>query len=408
VIPLFGDFAAGFASGFSGGMINEVYENYSGKAIEPQDGILHNTGWIAGLSASILSGAKFATWAKTGVGAYRWAGIAGTTADVFSEVYGYARTTQNVYYAAKDGWQWEDNWNLLGYVPLAVRGASRFIAGAKAAKAPKAESADINLRNLEQTNVKAGEVPDAGNGGTSPGKTNCFVAGTEILTPEGFKNIEDIQIGDWVISDDPTTPGEIEAKQVLQTFVRQTETLIDLYVDGEVISTTREHPFWTPDKGWLAAEDLKVGSLLQMEDGRIVDIDQIEERKGLFSVYNFHVEDFHTYYVSELGILVHNTSPRRKSNFPDDQDLDPGDYDQNLDELQAPSPENTGNRGRFQTGEDTERQLQEIEAAKQKLDQGKGRKGGQIIDSTDKSRQRAQNQRNKIKNLDDAYDQYDK
>jgi hypothetical protein len=71
-----------------------------------------------------------------------------------------------------------------------------------------------------------------------------------------------------VLADDPTTPGEVEYKQVLETFVRETDTLIDLYVDGEVISTTEEHPFWVPDKGW--------------------------------------VEDFHTYFVSELGLLVHN------------------------------------------------------------------------------------------------------
>lgn len=68
---------------------------------------------------------------------------------------------------------------------------------------------------------------------------------------------------DWVIADDPTTPGEIEARQVLDTFVRQTDTLVDLYVDGEIISTTGEHPFWTSDKGWVEASYLQVGSLLK-------------------------------------------------------------------------------------------------------------------------------------------------
>lgn len=33
-------------------------------------------------------------------------------------------------------------------------------------------------------------------------------------------------------------------------FVRETDALVDLYVDGEVISTTGEHPFWVPDLGW--------------------------------------------------------------------------------------------------------------------------------------------------------------
>ena len=136
---------------------------------------------------------------------------------------------------------------------------------------------------------------------------NCFVAGTEILTVDGIKNIEDIQVGDWVIADDPTTPGEIEGQQVLDTFVRETDALVDLYVDGEAISTTGEHPFWVPDLGWVEAKDLVVGSLLQTEDGRIVDVDKIERREGNFKVYNFEVEGFPTYFVSELGVLVHNS-----------------------------------------------------------------------------------------------------
>ena len=29
-------------------------------------------------------------------------------------------------------------------------------------------------------------------------------------------------------------------------------------------------------------------------------------REGDFQVYNFEVEDFHTYFVSDLGLLIHN------------------------------------------------------------------------------------------------------
>jgi hypothetical protein len=111
-----------------------------------------------------------------------------------------------------------------------------------------------------------------------------------------------------VISDDPNTIGEIEAKQVLNTFVRETTALVDIYIDGEVISTTGEHPFWTPDLGWVEAKDLHVGSLLQTEDGRIIDVDCVEKREGEFEVYNFKVDGFHTYFVSDLGILVHNAN----------------------------------------------------------------------------------------------------
>jgi hypothetical protein len=142
---------------------------------------------------------------------------------------------------------------------------------------------------------------------TAGGGPQCFVAGTEILTVDGIKNIEDIQVGDWVIADDPTTPGGLEAKQVLDTFDNEVTELYDLYVDGEVISTTAEHPFWVPDKGWVKASDLAVGDLLQTDEETFVDLDKIERREGNFKVYNFEVEGFPTYFVSELGILVHNT-----------------------------------------------------------------------------------------------------
>jgi hypothetical protein len=46
--------------------------------------------------------------------------------------------------------------------------------------------------------------------------------------------------------------------------------------------------------------------LFQTEDGVIIDLDGIERREGEFEVYNFEVEDFHTYFVSDLEILVHN------------------------------------------------------------------------------------------------------
>ncbi|WP_448266038.1 hypothetical protein [Nostoc sp. DSM 114159] len=56
---------------------------------------------------------------------------------------------------------------------------------------------------------------------------------------------------------------EIEACQVLNTFVRETTALVNLYVDREVISTTGEHSFWIPGYGWVKAKDLQVGLLLQ-------------------------------------------------------------------------------------------------------------------------------------------------
>ncbi|MFQ4142114.1 polymorphic toxin-type HINT domain-containing protein [Chlorogloeopsis sp. ULAP02] len=287
---MFGEWGAGFASGVSGGFLTDVYEYTTGKKIEPNHAMLYNAGNVAGIGVSFLVGMKAATWAKTTIGPLKWVSRIDTALDV----YGAAQATYNLYQSYQDNGKFEreDAWNLLAYVPFAgsILGTKKFFAANKAINTG-AEGVDNVLPSTKNTITKTG---------------NCFVAGTEILTTEGIKNIEDIQVGDWVIADDPNTPGEIEARQVLDTFVRETTALVDLYVDGEVISTTGEHPFWTPDKGWVEAKDLQVGSLLQTEDGRIIDVDRVEKREGQFQVYNFNVEGFHTYFVSDLGILVHN------------------------------------------------------------------------------------------------------
>jgi RHS repeat-associated protein len=138
--------------------------------------------------------------------------------------------------------------------------------------------------------------------------TSCFVAGTEIVTRNGTKNIEDIHVGDWVLSDDPNTPGEIEYKQVLNTFVKQATNLVDIYIDGQKITTTEDHPFWVPDVGWVLAKDLNAGTHLQTKTESWLDIDKVEKHSGLTTVYNFEVQGFHTYFVSDLGLLVHNNN----------------------------------------------------------------------------------------------------
>ena len=50
----------------------------------------------------------------------------------------------------------------------------------------------------------------------------CFVAGTPIRTPDGFRRIEEIAVGDEVLSRDEHDPvGPVRAKRVLlQKFVR--------------------------------------------------------------------------------------------------------------------------------------------------------------------------------------------
>jgi len=135
----------------------------------------------------------------------------------------------------------------------------------------------------------------------------CFVAGTEIATEYGQIPIEKVTAGMLVYATDPET-GETGIKPVVQTFVNETDQLVHLEVNGETITTTPEHPFWVPQKGWTSACKLRAGDMLQLLNGEYVVLEAVQHEilESPVTVYNFEVEDYHTYYVGSDDILVHN------------------------------------------------------------------------------------------------------
>jgi hypothetical protein len=96
-------------------------------------------------------------------------------------------------------------------------------------------------------------------------------------------------------------------KEVEWLFQRDVEETYNITVGGEVITTTDEHPLWIVGKGWVEAQHLAVGDVLTTSDGKELAIENIEVKKEHKTVYNFKVRDFHTYFVSNLGIWTHNS-----------------------------------------------------------------------------------------------------
>ena len=135
----------------------------------------------------------------------------------------------------------------------------------------------------------------------------CFVAGTMILTASRLVAIENIKAGDKVISTDPETM-ETSPKTVLETYIREVTTLVHLTVNGEEIVTTVDHPFYVKNQGFIKAGELIVGDELLDLNGNVLLVENfdVELTDKPVKVYNFQVEDFHTYHVSGLGVLVHN------------------------------------------------------------------------------------------------------
>ncbi len=113
-------------------------------------------------------------------------------------------------------------------------------------------------------------------------KDPCFVTSTLIHTKEGLRPIEQIKVGDYVLSKPENGVGELSYKPVTRTFVHESDDLwlisfnyrikdiekIHLaagvneingekwYIGQDWIAVTGNHPFFTKDKGWIKAYDL--------------------------------------------------------------------------------------------------------------------------------------------------------
>ena len=142
-------------------------------------------------------------------------------------------------------------------------------------------------------------------------KPCSFVEGTPVLMCDGtHKSIEEVEEGDWVLSQDPKT-GELGCKEVEDPYANQDRAIILLELrqpDGsvEVIETTDNHPFFVTDQGWTRVDALGIGDEVPASDGRFLKVFGLTWTDRIETVYNFGVEDFHTYFVGESEAWVHN------------------------------------------------------------------------------------------------------
>ncbi len=160
-------------------------------------------------------------------------------------------------------------------------------------------------------------------------------------TPWTTKAIEDIQVGDLVLARDEqgTALGWKPVKEVYRrtSYHLRHLTFRDAAGREQTFETTDEHPFWSVTaKAFVNAGDLITGD-------RVVSIPQHtssgqtplavdpalvqtltathrDAHPTGITVYNFQVEDFHTYFVAARGatgppVLVHNANYGRAPEF---------------------------------------------------------------------------------------------
>jgi hypothetical protein len=151
------------------------------------------------------------------------------------------------------------------------------------------------------------------------GTTTAAVATTASTPRYVAKNIEDIQPGDLVVAREEHG-SRIDRKPVKEVYRRTSYHLRHLTfrsADGstQTLKTTDEHPFWSvTDNAWIDASNLKPGTKVASPAGELQTLaktHRTEHPEGI-PVFNFQVEDSHTYFVATdtafAPLLVHNAN----------------------------------------------------------------------------------------------------
>jgi hypothetical protein len=127
------------------------------------------------------------------------------------------------------------------------------------------------------------------------------------------KSIEDVKVGDYVLAKDPDELGPPTPHQVTALPRNWTEHVVHVSVAGPdgatgEVQATREHPFYTRNRGWVKAKDLNSGDKLENEMGLPITIASIRIVDCKANTYNLTVDGVHTFYVVGGGnaLLVHN------------------------------------------------------------------------------------------------------
>ena len=135
-----------------------------------------------------------------------------------------------------------------------------------------------------------------------------FSADTLVMTEDGLVPISEVPVGTLVLSYNEIT-GEIGYYPVVATWAHLDPVVVYLTIDGEIISTTPEHPFYTDEGVWVTAAELQIGDEIHDADWNTGTVEKIQFTASQQLMYNFTVETAHTYFVGDGKWLVHNSCP---------------------------------------------------------------------------------------------------
>lgn len=131
-----------------------------------------------------------------------------------------------------------------------------------------------------------------------------FAAGTPVLTPQGPVRIENVVVGQQVLSRHAHSFAD-RPQTVTDNFGRIAPSYRLLQTEFDTFQLTGEHPLWVQGKGWTEAKDITDEDVIASRNGDALVIRNEVVNKPL-RVYNFSVADTPSYFVGVGGMWAHN------------------------------------------------------------------------------------------------------
>ncbi len=123
--------------------------------------------------------------------------------------------------------------------------------------------------------------------------------------------IEEVEVDDYALTRDEKTGQEIY-KPVTELFRNKVDYIRKLgFSDNTELEVTWNHPIYVRGKGWTEVKDISVGDRVILSSNRDVVITYNNTVSSPDTiVYNFEVEDTHSYFAGANEVWVHNYDPR--------------------------------------------------------------------------------------------------
>lgn len=141
----------------------------------------------------------------------------------------------------------------------------------------------------------------------------CFLKGTKVVTKDGYRDIDKLKAGDYVLTYNEED-GINEYKKIAYVFELKNinEVLYTIKTDDTEIKVTSEHNVYIIKNEnrvyteTVEAQKLKKGDTIIYADGTYHKIIEIEKQSINQTVYNLEIEDGFNFYVGDKGILVYH------------------------------------------------------------------------------------------------------